>query len=1169
MYLSERQVLLYLGYISTQYYTNRHALSPRAAIPSATSQPNSSSSSSSIALYALIAVTVLLAIAGFFLVRFVRRHKPSFLPNYDWLRGKGKKGAKGRLGLIGVELLPTSMRSIPTPIPSTHIGAFAGSSNVGKDKDTSSSLLSRSSSLDMLPTTNTQPSPSSTFPIRSPRNPFKFSMLNDNKSKSRSYTHRRSKSLNVPIRHLPVVPSSPSATLSASSPPTPSPQPLLIDFSNSNSSSSSTELSQVSSFSKATTSSDVGTHRFSPDAVVGPLIPIPMPLPSPSIQKSTSPSWAYDFDEDGEQDPLMAAFKRSQSQVQAIPTPDLIPSFNIYPQPQTPSTAGFPLTPPPPGLYFNRLDMNAAAWSNNNNKGKDRDISSPLSPFPTDAIELVSITPPSPSPVGAVTKDLEGAPVFPLPFSAARWNEEPKAKDVKLVDLADEEEPMPQIESGGGMAGIGRKTFVGVDQEPLVDIGRIHEDEKHVIDEEAFVPQTESGGMAGIGRKTFVDVDQEPLVDLGRIHEDEEHVVDEEAVHSGAHLEEVVGFAPVPQEVEHNVDDHVNRETEMPTISSTDDGASEEEEEEEEESLSPTSTHSSTPSSPSPQYSPPLGMLHTSPLPISSGMNLVDISRSPSPLEVGEPFVVPPSPTTRASWSHWDADDANMDEAGDAWGFGTAMDKVEEEEESSMHVRDHGEQDLIRFDGNGSDGGGVREVKVVDVEEDREAWFAEEPTVVWNDVSEDVQIENDVQGGNVLLAPVLHVEKNVQVQEIVFEEEKPVFEDNNVQPATTKEMTVESELLAPPDDTLVHDIPQEDEKEKEKTDVNVSHDVYDIMPITKTIALEPLLIPSTTMHKEEDSEFPDPDLLPLPDQQPSTLPSQKPSVPTTVKTPAQTPTPPASPPISPWRFDVTTTTRSGDYSGLTTPTSTMAASPLTPMVVSSPVIVASAPSPSSATLTASTRPAWSLRAADAPALGLPAPGSPNTVEGGGVRSRSSPDMRTKMKALGDVTEKENEKIVEMAPDELAVKDSSNLEKEDKTTNDRPLPLPLPIKLSTSLPGTFPSPEPTAKPLPLTASPPPAPPPPPPAAAPTVTSDNLPLAAPGPHHHLHHHRTPRSPLDIALAMQLRPGLGLGADPAWMVRFLMSMFGWFAILISGRGDFDTYMYAGSGGLVGGGQ
>ncbi|KAJ4477539.1 hypothetical protein J3R30DRAFT_3404860 [Lentinula aciculospora] len=42
---------------------------------------------------------------------------------------------------------------------------------------------------------------------------------------------------------------------------------------------------------------------------------------------------------------------------------------------------------------------------------------------------------------------------------------------------------------------------------------------------------------------------------------------------------------------------------------------------------------------------------------------------------------------------------------------------------------------------------------------------------------------------------------------------------------------------------------------------------------------------------------------------------------------------------------------------------------------------------------------------------------------------------------------------------------------------------------------------------------------------------------------------RSPIDIALAMQLRPGLGLGADPAWMVRFLMAMFGWFVVLISG--------------------
>ncbi|KAF9269519.1 hypothetical protein L218DRAFT_850943 [Marasmius fiardii PR-910] len=56
---------------------------------------------------------------------------------------------------------------------------------------------------------------------------------------------------------------------------------------------------------------------------------------------------------------------------------------------------------------------------------------------------------------------------------------------------------------------------------------------------------------------------------------------------------------------------------------------------------------------------------------------------------------------------------------------------------------------------------------------------------------------------------------------------------------------------------------------------------------------------------------------------------------------------------------------------------------------------------------------------------------------------------------------------------------------------------------------------------------------------------------------------RSALDIALAMQLRPGLGVGADPAWMVRFLMAMFGWFVVLISGStGDAYGYGMAGAG-------
>ena len=43
-------------------------------------------------------------------------------------------------------------------------------------------------------------------------------------------------------------------------------------------------------------------------------------------------------------------------------------------------------------------------------------------------------------------------------------------------------------------------------------------------------------------------------------------------------------------------------------------------------------------------------------------------------------------------------------------------------------------------------------------------------------------------------------------------------------------------------------------------------------------------------------------------------------------------------------------------------------------------------------------------------------------------------------------------------------------------------------------------------------------------------------------HSRAYRAPVPELDIAFAMQLRPGLGLGSDPAWLVRFLMAMFGW---------------------------
>ena len=45
--------------------------------------------------------------------------------------------------------------------------------------------------------------------------------------------------------------------------------------------------------------------------------------------------------------------------------------------------------------------------------------------------------------------------------------------------------------------------------------------------------------------------------------------------------------------------------------------------------------------------------------------------------------------------------------------------------------------------------------------------------------------------------------------------------------------------------------------------------------------------------------------------------------------------------------------------------------------------------------------------------------------------------------------------------------------------------------------------------------------------------------------------PNPQIDIALAMQFRPGFGEGADAAWLVRFLMGIFGWVTVMVSGNG------------------
>jgi hypothetical protein len=46
--------------------------------------------------------------------------------------------------------------------------------------------------------------------------------------------------------------------------------------------------------------------------------------------------------------------------------------------------------------------------------------------------------------------------------------------------------------------------------------------------------------------------------------------------------------------------------------------------------------------------------------------------------------------------------------------------------------------------------------------------------------------------------------------------------------------------------------------------------------------------------------------------------------------------------------------------------------------------------------------------------------------------------------------------------------------------------------------------------------------------------------------------PNPEIDIALAMQLRPGLGEGADAAWLVKFLVGIFGWVTVMVSGNGQ-----------------
>ena len=207
-------------------------------------------------------------------------------------------------------------------------------------------------------------------------------------------------------------------------------------------------------------------------------------------------------------------------------------------------------------------------------------------------------------------------------------------------------------------------------------------------------------------------------------------------------------------------------------------------------------------------------------------------------------------------------------------------------------------------------------------------------------------------------------------------------------------------------------------------------------------------------------------------------------------------------------------------------------------------------SPNSAT----DRPLWSIRADDAPALGLaasslsPTTSSAGLIPGNGTNTGGSP--RARRRVLGDVTA-----AVENGGREEKVKESTLKDEKDEEDEESSLPGTFPELVkptNSSDTDTIVAPTITIAALTstlLTTSI---------AAAsssisstPTTTSSTTALETSPPM--IKRRPIARSPLDIALAMQLRPGLGVGADPAWMVRFLMAMFGWFAILVSGQGEF----------------
>ena len=384
-----------------------------------------------------------------------------------------------------------------------------------------------------------------------------------------------------------------------------------------------------------------------------------------------------------------------------------------------------------------------------------------------------------------------------------------------------------------------------------------------------------------------------------------------------------------------------------------------------------------------------------------------------------------------------------------------------------------------------------------------------------------------------------------------------------------------------------------------KTEDEHSYPDPDYLPLEADLEIgedEALESPLEEVPTKDEQSYPDPDYLPLPEL--LLGPSSPADIPLVLvehespnsfqkdenedaqqqfkddeKSPRRTqmPTPPASPPpTSPLR--VKGLLRSGPPSpnslspsasllSLSTPQSTspklapstrLNTSSLSPVIAKIKVKVSEEDkenvevdkeieSPNSAT----GRPLWSIRADDAPALGLAASSLSTTSSVGlipsvGTNMGISPRMRRKV--LGDITSVvENGEREEKEKEAVVKEDILKEEKDEEGEEESPLPgaFPEPVK-PTSVAPTITIAALTSTLLSTSIV----------AASSSVSTTSSSTAV---EPIIKRRPITRSPLDIALAMQLRPGLGVGADPAWMVRFLMAMFGWFAILVSGQGEF----------------